>query len=98
MYQVFAYNNSFLPKIMTTKESVSIPHETIPPEPVNRKQDDTENQAVPEFTRTTESKEATIVVEVVDMRIEFVKKRKHDRLMSRTVRWPLHSNTHRITF
>ncbi len=83
---------------MTTKESISIPHETIPPEPVSRKQRDTENQAVPEQAQTTESKEATIVVEVVDMRIEFVKQRKQERTMSRTVRWPIHSNTPRITF
>ena len=83
---------------MTTKESISIPHETIPPEPVSRKQRDTENQAVPEPTRTTESKETTIVVEVVDMRIEFVRQRKQERTMSRTVRWPIHSNTPRITF
>ncbi len=83
---------------MTTKESESIPHEIIPPEPVNRKQEGTENQAIPEQAQTTESKEATIVVEVVDMRIEFVKQRKHERKISRTMRWPLHSNTHRITF
>lgn len=44
------------------------------------------------------SKETKIVMEVVDMRIEFVQKRKHERLMERTLRWPIHSNTPRITF
>ncbi len=43
-------------------------------------------------------KETKIVMEVVDMRIEFIQKRKHERTMERTLRWPIHSNTPRITF
>lgn len=45
-----------------------------------------------------EPQEIEVVVEVVDMRIEHVQHRKHERTMRRTLRWPIHSNTHRVTF
>lgn len=42
--------------------------------------------------------ETKIVVEVVDARVEVVRHRKHERTMARTLRWPIHSNTPRVTF
>ena len=45
-----------------------------------------------------EPHEIEMVVEVSDMRIEHIQHRKHERVMRRTLRWPIHSNTHRVTF
>jgi len=42
--------------------------------------------------------EISVVIEVADMRIECVQGRKQERIMRRTLRWPIHSNTHRVTF
>ncbi len=44
------------------------------------------------------TQEIHMKVEIVDMRIEMIKHRKHEREMDRTLRWPIHSNTPRITF
>lgn len=35
---------------------------------------------------------------VPDMRIEAIQHRKHDRIMHRTLRWPVHGNSHRTLF
>lgn len=79
---------------MTIKESVHIQSETTIPQPTQSGQEVMENQLTP----TSEPKEITVVMEVVDMRIKLVQQRKQERRMDRTLRWPIHSNTHRVTF
>lgn len=82
---------------MTTQETGTFvdTHQEIPPEPQEALPASHENQMT---TDNVGPKETKIVMEVMDMRIEIVQKRKHERRMERTLRWPIHSNTPRITF
>lgn len=82
---------------MTTKETDQIITQE-PLHPEEQAQAPSDNQTTQTAEIKNESQEVKIVMEVVDMRIEFVQKRKHERLMERTLRWPIHSNTPRITF
>lgn len=82
---------------MITKETdQNAAREHLPSEKIEEALADTQTGQVSETTNG--SQEVKIVMEIVDMRIEFVQKRKHERLMERTLRWPIHSNTPRITF
>ncbi len=54
-------------------------------------------QAV-ESPEENNQEEEKIVVEIVNTQREHVKQRRHERTMNRTIRWPISSNSHRITF
>ncbi len=81
---------------MTTKEAHQIVTQSLLPETVQGAPADSQEAAQPEPQH--ESPEPKITMEVVDMRIEFIQHRKHERTMGRTLRWPIHSNTPRVTF
>lgn len=83
-------------KIMTTKETHQIVTQPLTPETVQEIPSNSQETAIPEHQQ--EPRESKITMEVVDMRIELIQHRKHERTMGRTLRWPIHSNTPRITF
>jgi|GEM_PF-751850 len=88
---------AFLPYVMETElhKGAATP---LPTDEKNEESPGDVGRAHTEDPPAPMQSETKIVVEVVDARVEVVRHRKYERAMARTLRWPIHSNTPRVTF